>query len=438
MTINVKPITQRSIYISALSLLIFIMMLSTQSMNRIKLMLLVTILVLSFLRRGFLYYTRNRFFTFVIIYVLYNIFSIVYGFVSNAPGALRSVTVLVLWPIVFTIIFYTYHDRDFIDAIDKTIIFSLVIITIMDILYLMSIYGVIPVQRELFLNLNLDYAGVASDHEFNSAHDTSYIYGVPYMMGRFIVENDIKKKRRYIYLIIPMVMIVFLMGRRSLLLIFFTFPIYAYLIRIYLRKERITVLHIRKRALLACVGLAVLMVGGIVIAFLYTDLSISYFMTNFTSGFDFGGGIYSGNIRVRQLYYLVVHWLEKPLFGHGAGSGIKEVVRDPEMPWAYELSYASMLYQRGLIGLLIFGILVYSIFRLNRKKTRISRAHYNCVFPHLVGIFSFLIANGTNPYLGKFSTIWFLFLPLALSSYGISENMRNLRVNSKRKFSQNY
>lgn len=415
--------TLKKLYTCILGLLIFFMMLSTQSFNIIKLLLLVLVLILSICLRGVSYYLSNHFFRIIILYVSVNIFSIGYGYIVGAPGALRTITTLVLWPIIFSIIFYTYNDIDFLNSIDKYIVFSLAFITVLDFLYLMCIYGLLPIPREMFLDIDLSYAGIASDHEFSSAHDTSYIYGIPYIMGRFIVEKDIKKKRRFTFLIIPMIAIVFLMGRRGLLLVFILMPIYIYMIKLYLTGERNNSTRIQRKGFMVVLGLVVLAAIGVYVTFKITDLSLSYLITNFLSGFDFRDE--TQNIRGVQFHYLVLHWLEKPFIGHGSGSGIKEVVRSTEMPWAYELSYMALLYQRGIIGFLAFGLLVYSVYKLNKKRTKFSYTHYRYVFPHLVGIFSFLIANATNPYLGKFSNMWYLIFPLVLSDYSLTEDVPN-------------
>jgi hypothetical protein len=41
------------------------------------------------------------------------------------------------------------------------------------------------------------------------------------------------------------------------------------------------------------------------------------------------------------------------------------------------------------------------------------------MLPVLAGMTCFLIANATNPYLGKFDCLWVIFLPIALINYGL-------------------
>ena len=110
-------------------------------------------------------------------------------------------------------------------------------------------------------------------------------------------------------------------------------------------------------------------------------------------------------------------WWESPFIGNGLGSYTPAIIRSVKMPWSYELSYCAILFHKGIIGLLIAGSLVYTVYKFNRRSSLKSYVHFTCVYPHLLGIFAFLIAHGTNPYLTTFSNMWYLYLPLALTSY---------------------
>ena len=58
----------------------------------------------------------------------------------------------------------------------------------------------------------------------------------------------------------------------------------------------------------------------------------------------------SDRIRNEQLYYLWEGFNQLPLFGHGAGSYVKEYLRSSVIPYSYELEYLSFLYQFGIVG----------------------------------------------------------------------------------------
>ncbi len=89
-------------------------------------------------------------------------------------------------------------------------------------------------------------------------------------------------------------------------------------------------------------------------------------------------------------------------------------LRSVEMPWAYELSYAALLFHTGIIGFLIYSSGVICIFWMGLKIMRSGHWLGIYMLPVLVGTTCFLIANATNPYLEKFDYIWVIFLPVAL------------------------
>lgn len=56
--------------------------------------------------------------------------------------------------------------------------------------------------------------------------------------------------------------------------------------------------------------------------------------------------------RIAQFESLIAGWVEKPLLGNG--TGVNASVIRSDIPGTYELSYIAMLFERGIIGMLIF------------------------------------------------------------------------------------
>jgi hypothetical protein len=98
--------------------------------------------------------------------------------------------------------------------------------------------------------------------------------------------------------------------------------------------------------------------------------------------------------------------------GHGLGAGAS-VVRAIDAPWAYELVYAALLFQAGLVGMVLYGVGVLWIFVAGIGVVRQIPQSASIMLPLLAGLAGFLIANATNPYLLKFDYLWALFLPIA-------------------------
>jgi hypothetical protein len=167
------------------------------------------------------------------------------------------------------------------------------------------------------------------------------------------------------------------------------------------------------------------MVGGL---FLYVHyaagLELIAIVDNFIEGFDFAGAG-SASVRAEQFFTLYNGWQQTPLFGAGHGASALGPLRSVEMPWAYELSYAALLFHTGIIGFLIYSSGVICIFWMGLKIMRSGHWLGIYMLPVLVGTTCFLIANATNPYLEKFDYIWVIFLPVALINIWLLNKDKN-------------
>jgi O-antigen ligase len=143
----------------------------------------------------------------------------------------------------------------------------------------------------------------------------------------------------------------------------------------------------------------------------------------FLRAFDFSDvSNLSAYLRREQFFSLLEGWIDAPLFGHGHGTSASGSLRSDDMPWAYELSYMSLLFHTGLVGVIVYSSSVGWVFWKSIQVVR-SRPESAALFlPVLSGLACFLIANATNPYLGKFDYLWTLFLPIGvLNAYLLQE-----------------
>ena len=105
----------------------------------------------------------------------------------------------------------------------------------------------------------------------------------------------------------------------------------------------------------------------------------------------------------------------------GAGLGATvSLRRSVDQPWAYELVYVDLLFQTGVVGLLVYTAGVGWIYWQCIKSMRRTRDLIPRLLPVLAGTTGFLIANATDPYLAKFDYIWVLFLPIAYLNYSFN------------------
>lgn len=138
------------------------------------------------------------------------------------------------------------------------------------------------------------------------------------------------------------------------------------------------------------------------------DLIIVYEML--LEGFDFSqtGG---GGLRAIQFYSLIDGWLDgNVVFGAGNGSNTN-VIRDVDMPWAYELTYVYLLFSTGLIGVVVyFSWFFWGLLRLRiaLKGNDVAKLY---VSPIVTGVICLALAAASNPYFGKFDYLWIIMLP---------------------------
>ncbi len=116
--------------------------------------------------------------------------------------------------------------------------------------------------------------------------------------------------------------------------------------------------------------------------------------------------------RIGQFNSLLDGWYESPIIGHGNGAAVS-LVRNDERPWRYELGYILRLNNMGLLGTGIhcFGLLLICI-NLFKNFYKSGKIFY---MSSLAGLLSLLFADGTNPYLIRFTVFYYLYYCLWLS-----------------------
>jgi hypothetical protein len=205
--------------------------------------------------------------------------------------------------------------------------------------------------------------------------------------------------------------LVLLSGRRALLLVVSSAPLFVFAFRAALPYlER---LRGRRVMVGTLVGAGV---AGLAVTFylhaLY-NFSLGSVWRMFLQGFDFSRDV-SATVRSQQLDALLTDWAGAPLLGAGHGASAANLVRSTEMPWAYELSYAALLFHTGLLGFLAYSAAVVWIYADGLRVIRDGGALGAYMLALLVGLTCFLIGNATNPYLEKYDLMWVIFLPVAV------------------------
>ena len=173
-------------------------------------------------------------------------------------------------------------------------------------------------------------------------------------------------------------------------------------------------------------GYGLMKVGGRRVLLACVAISVFAFSTLFIipeSRLDVGSisrlkeAFSSEDYRTIQKPYLIAGFMESPIFGSGFGAAAR-YIRDDERPWAgYELTYYQMLFNLGIVGVTVLGVLFTSYLV---KVVRLSRQFRNgsvVPFALLVAYCSFFIGAYSNRYFGSFDLLFFVGLLPYLSTF---------------------
>jgi hypothetical protein len=155
------------------------------------------------------------------------------------------------------------------------------------------------------------------------------------------------------------------------------------------------------------------------IFFLFMSLSSLIFFSSFinsdSSIFDrFSEEFTDESVRIIQSKMLLRGFVEAPLLGNGVGIGLKELVRDSERPWVYELTYHQMLFNIGLIGLFAYTLLFTWAYYIGMSSVKSYGKSSDIALGFLIGFLFLLIASASNPYISNFEAILMLYSPMLI------------------------
>ena len=341
---------------------------------------------------------------------------IIYGTIRGNEGAYPQLTVWVLWPLVYLLLASAIYTEQHIRSIFRVMVVAANAIGAYGCLYMLTLTGHIP-KGFYFDGIDLGQGllfegGVlrVSLHSFSSL-----LFLVPFLIALAITWPRDRPRvvtSWWIYLAIVLnVALVVLSGRRALLLVFALTPI-VLIIAIFaltpISRGVVTRVSRARLARFVLPGLAVCAASILSVKALHINVGAT--ITALTTGFKAAGD----DARRVQFTSLIDGWLDHPTFGAGLGAVANGPIRSIETPWAYELSYVALLFDVGIVGVLIYAAALGNIVRRTVAVARTTAELRPWAIPVLVGMTSFLIANATNPYLLKFDSMWVLFLPVAL------------------------
>lgn len=344
-----------------------------------------------------------------------------WGFIeSHGTAALRVGTVYVLWPLVYAMLVAGSANPNRLEGFLKVLVFATIAIGLYSLSYILYASGWLPEAFYIPLDQGQALNPSPDSFEYNLYSISSLLFLVPFSITAILVWP--KGKAAPVALLWNSIAfalgiaLVFLSGRRGLWLTVSVAPLIALVSQFFLLpSHRLPAREMGKRIML------LMLITLTVYATLHSivGIGIKSGTTYFLSGFQFASpsAATSPFLRSEQFYNLLHGWQESPFFGAGLGTSAPGNLRSDNQPWSYELSYMALLYHTGLVGTLIYAAAVMWIFWMGLKIIRSSHPYATYLLPILVGSASFLIANGTNPYLEKFDYLWVIFLPVAFINH---------------------
>lgn len=348
----------------------------------------------------------------VIFFITGNLLFIIIGLLNNAPGATKLITLDIIYPLIYLLLFFAIKETHCLKGFIKLVYFSTIVLTIFDGLYLIALnFGLSYISAYDFVDLDMHMGESFGVGIFSSYHIESYIFNVPFLIGALIYYRFDKRdffmghKTIFLFVLLASILVSFLSSSRALQVVI----VLSIVIGI------ISYARLTKNKALTYLTL-ILIISSVCVAYIIYATRINTFISEFFSNFiSKKSKSVDGSQRYIQLTALINGWLSSPssfIIGNGTGSFTEDCIRSLEQPWSYELSYVALLFQKGLVGFSIFLIIaIYGIRKLNKYNG------YDWITkPVLFGYIGFLTANVTDPIMAKFSYIWIYFLPFLVAS----------------------
>lgn len=356
--------------------------------------------------------------------LFFSIFGLIYSFygiVCDNPGATNTMTVMVLYPILFLLLSVYFRTLNKFTAVGQLLIYASLLVIIIQALFIFSAYGQFPsFIATYFQSLHPGHAVLDMTDEyvlFTLPNASSLIFLIPFLTAYILLSKKINIK--LIILLLVMLILMLLTGRRAFLPSF-GFSLFVLIITTLFFKREFES-NLAKRL----IGLGLILISTLFIAIISTQINYEVYIDKISTIFDFSTS--ESNLeRAYQFKALAKGISNAPLFGNGAGA-TAEYTRSVEQPWAYELSYIALIFHYGFIGFLAYFLgVIYIIWHMIRicKDIHVSRNIKVFIFSFLTGLVAFLIANATNPYLGKFDYMWVIFIPIMIINTYKTERRR--------------
>lgn len=414
--------------------LFFLMLFAPRTYSEIKGAVLLIILIIS------IYYFIDHFKVkkwilgwFTVFFVFYAIWIFI-GIYNGAEGWLDYFRVNIIWGLIY-FIFVGLIKYDHLFLMFKIILFSSLMISLYTIFVFIVALGYVDNSILEKINLGTNVGIHAGYSQITSHNIGTLFFTIPFQIIILLdVYNKGEVTKKYVYdlkgiftnkiflatsLLINL-FAAFVSGRRALLLSIVISLLIYWIIKIYrnMNLHKINLFKIMNSFKIFAISILALYLILIIFSLFNPNWDPKLYVERMYDGISLNKSVEYE--RSSQVTYLLSNFKEAPLIGTGFGIGIKEVVRDIERPWSYEMTYLLMLYNCGLIGITVYILLITTIIKklFNNWTDTQETLPFSAI---AIGMISFFIGVASNPYLQSFDFLWVIFLPVAL----LNQKMKN-------------
>ena len=242
---------------------------------------------------------------------------------------------------------------------------------------------------------------------------------IPYLTAKYFFEINSKFYILKLFLWDIIFGIFFILTLRKVqIIIFIMTNIFLFIIVNIWKKKNINnkmIKYFKYGTLLFCIVL--------LLNFKYKVFDFSNLINYVSRSFNYSAenvvypGVFERKIQFKALMQGFFSNVQTFLIGKGIGSNV-DVVRS-DIPGVYELTYIAMLFQRGIIGTIIFFTFIFVflyryIIILNSKYISCDSKIYAVKYG--LGFLGIFLASATNPAFGSVEYIWMLFINIFVIS----------------------
>jgi hypothetical protein len=350
--------------------------------------------------------------TLFIINIFAGIFFILVGIFNNSPGVFKVSTVYFVWPILFLYLIGFINNNKILPYLSYVVLIGGVLSSLLIINNILNTFGYFSIRNDaIYEALGFSVFWDGGFTKISSSNLVTVFCVYVLSLSILILPKPLRSiaytnSKFIIFTSILCAVLIFLSGRRAFWLVGILSPVITIII------YALSNIKVNIKRYIFYLSIFCLIAFFL---FVYLAFDNERFIQEFSSIFVFDDpGAESNLMRKEQYDALMDGWLKSPIWGLGLGNVAPGSIRDPLAPWNYELSYIALLFQTGLIGVIIY---TGSIFWIITKGIQIARnSSYNAaiLLPFICTLIAFLLANATNPYLAKFDYLWVIFIPVGI------------------------